>query len=191
MNKRKNQKGFTLIEVVISAGILAIMMVVVYALLASSTRSFQQQSVQVWLDGNARDQCDRISRELLDAGRSTLFPLNPNNSTTLSFQRVTGFTGGALVYGPVIQYSWVLDPAETDNGVDDDGDGLVDEGRLIRTEAGQTVILIRDALQEDGLQFTRLAGQDSVNITLTLQRRDGSRTVVTRVATTTVRLRNP
>ena len=149
--------------------------------------------------GRARDRrttacCSRRSRTLA--------------ASSLSSRRPIGFAGGGVQWGPLTTIALELEPGEMDDGLDNDGDGFADEGRVVWTEApGQpserSVVLgqgVREYLQgetpnaaddngnvlldERGLSF---ASQDDVlTVRLTCQRLDDGGRVMTKTVQTSI-----
>ena len=70
-------------------------------------------------------------------------PTFSNGGKTLQFTSTNGFDGTAPVAGPVIRYEIRLAPGESLNGLDDNGNGLIDESILVRvnTSIGEEVVL--------------------------------------------------
>ena len=140
---------------------------------------------------------DRLQAELMEAGRTTLDPEQPEGADGLTYQRPVGYADGAVVWGPPCRFElrevagervavWIRDfegpdeevvtltrgmaeylEGETANGADDNANGLVDER---------------------GLSFHREG--DKLVIALTLEETDARGEVVMRTATTAFRLRN-
>jgi len=81
-----------------------------------------------------------MAHEIGNAGRGSLFP-NPQpvpgiqglGTSTLDFQACVGTAGKVPLFGPVQRLALELEPSELDNGLDDDADGLVDEGLVTWT----------------------------------------------------------
>ena len=88
-----------------------------------------------------------------------------------------------------ITYTLQAVPGEVaGNGVDDDGDGVVDEQQLVRMQDGETLVISEDVT---AFTCTRNAGEYLITIDLTIAR-GGSRRgeVLTRNRQSVVRLRN-
>lgn len=181
------RRGFTLIEILIAVTIFAVLASTIYLMMASTTNAYASGSIQAGLNAQARDLFERITLELSDAGISTLNPSIPTGATTLTFQRNVGYAGGVISYGPAITYAFVTEPGEYPNGKDDNGNGRIDEGRLIRTENNQSVSLSSD-LAAGGIAFTR--DGNAIQITLVLEKVDDRRQVVRTTSTTTIQVRN-
>ena len=146
--------GFTLLETVI---VLAVMSVVMLALGAVATRSADAfaEAMRLWtLEREGLRISERLASELRSAEPSTLEPLLMQNSNYVSFQRVTGFADDETVLSPKTTIAFRLASDEKANGIDDNGDGLVDEGHLIYAEAGQSPIRLASRLT--GLRFTAI-----------------------------------
>jgi len=188
MIRLKRMAGLTLLEVMIASALLTIIVLVLFSILSSSASTYAWGTVHADLNGQARDLLDRLTRELADSSVSTFAPSFPKDSSTLTFRRTTGYSAGKLTYGPPITYSFVFDPGEADNGIDDNRDGRVDEGRIVRAEGGQSVVLTRNA-REGGLSFTQAFG-NTVTIRVTLERLDENRKLMTHDRQTTVQVRN-
>lgn len=181
------KQGFTLLELMIAIAVLAILGALVFMMLKSMSDSYSTGSLHGGLNSETRDLLDRIAAETADAGITTLVPAFPNGSTTLAFRRNTGYAGGAIVFGAPITYAFVYEPGELNNGIDDNGDGRIDEGRLVRTENGDPVILSRD-LAENGITFTQTG--NTIRVILTIEKVDEKRQVVRYTRETTIQIRN-
>lgn len=54
----------------------------------------------------------------------------PLGADTITFQAVDDFAAGAVVLGNLNQLAFQYAPGEANNGIDDNGNGLIDEGGL-------------------------------------------------------------
>ena len=128
---------------------------------------------------------------------------NPQSGTT------AGWNAGAVVYGDVTTIQWEPDTRDAQNGIDDDKDGLVDEGRVTwRSGTGpssKSAVLVNNVanrlegeiggnnlddngnglVDERGLSFVLEGGRLTVRVTVEKKERDGS----VRKETTTSQLR--
>jgi hypothetical protein len=87
-----------------------------------------------------------------------------NSGRSLAFSLTSGFDGTGPVTGDLIRYEILSDPTDPANGGDDNGNGVVDEGILVRTNAttGESVTLVTSLDREasafvvfgDGVQVT-------------------------------------
>jgi hypothetical protein len=127
--------GFTLIEVVIGAFLLTTIGGI-FLLTTQTTSSAVRTGVVVAdLDSEALRVLERVCTGLKSAGAALATPkaVAPFSGTTLDYQRGLGAdAAGAPEWGPLERL--VLEYAEANDDVDDDGDGLVDESQLVWIE---------------------------------------------------------
>lgn len=129
--------GTTLVEVTLGVALLAVFSGAAFLALDGSARSYGTGRVVAQLDLRARAAMDDVSDLLLAADFDSLTPAGvvaPASVSTLDFQRARGFAGGAVEWGPTERLLLESEPGELENGIDDDGDGTVDEGRLVLIE---------------------------------------------------------
>jgi prepilin-type N-terminal cleavage/methylation domain-containing protein len=207
--------GFTLIEVMITSSLVGLVVSAILGLGMSGTSVFRSGSSRANLDAASQRAMERIVAELTTAGKGKLAPLatGANGETSMLFQQAIGVTAGKTDWTPLpLSLDWELETGELDNGIDDNGNGLVDEGLVVLTrDAGgpnpDRVILCRwvrsylegevpnggddngnGLFDERGFCFERVG--DSLVIRLTLERLDSDGIPVVRSLETTVRLRN-
>ncbi len=126
----------SLIEVLIAMTVLGTVAMGVVEATKSSSGAFRQSASNNSLDTRTGRGLNRIIAELSGAGM--LQPPNmtsPANSNWIEFQQNTGWESGSIQWGPVIRLSWEMAAGETNNGLDDNNDGQIDEGNLVRTES--------------------------------------------------------
>ncbi len=127
--------GFTVIEMMISTVILAILLSVIGLTVLTGQQNFRQGVTEPVLEARARRAMDRIVAELQGAQASSIIPnpTAPLGSSSLQFRVCTGYNGTAQLWGPWMMISRVADPRDPQDGVDNDSDGIVDEGRVVLT----------------------------------------------------------
>jgi len=215
----RSRAGMSLLEATIAAAITAIILGTIGRAALSGQTTTTQNMVATELETQARAVVDRIAEELVSARTTGLNPSPTGSfgSSTVTYQRCTGYSGGVAVFGANQRIRWVIEPTETDNGADDDGDGLIDEGmveftrdlgagteRVVRWARGVREYLAGEnpnvaddnangLTDERGLSFS-LTGR-ILTIRLTVQgigpKGDGaSGRVLSRTVETSVRLRN-
>jgi len=141
MNNQR--KGFALIEVAVSLAIITVIVGSLVEVNRSTMNTFAQTSAATLVHTQARRALDRVAAELENGELATLQP-NPViagvSTDNIQFQTATGVDSatGAIVSSSTTKLAWVLEPGELNNGVDDNGNGLIDEGELV---------LIRNYLQ--------------------------------------------
>ena len=130
--------GSSIVELMISLGVAAIVLtsVSIAATRARGLISQNEQSLQ--LDTLHSRVALKVTRTLLSTSAASVTPdLTPVDglptpwSDTLDFRSMEDWADGGIEWSPTQTLRWERDPAEVDNGVDDDGDGLIDEGLLV------------------------------------------------------------
>ena len=130
--------GFTLVEMMISASILAFVLGAGAMIALSSSSAFSMGTNNMTLENKVRRTANRLVNEFTSAGRGGLVP-DPQpappaqgvGTSTLDFQKNIGVVGGVIQWGPLTRVRFEYAPGELDNGIDDDGNGLVDDGHVV------------------------------------------------------------
>jgi prepilin-type N-terminal cleavage/methylation domain-containing protein len=211
-------RGFTMIEVLIASAILLAIFAVVLLLLTTTSRSYEDQNRRLNLDQRGREVVNEIARELRMSNLDQLYDPIANQQITqalrsdtqdrlaLQFRVPDQFDMKNYLASPAsnlsktIEYRWALAPGEgtAPDGADNDANGLVDEGVVLRTEGGQARRICLD-VKKDGLKFriprTNPGGatqnQGRVEITLELEVWDSMRkSKIAHTVQTSVELRN-
>jgi len=185
--RRPKNAGVSLMELMIAIVIVAILTVMTYVLLFASIQSFSAGVTAAALNGQARDLLERLFAEIVDAGISSLQPPFPNGSSSLTFQRNLGYSAGALTFDTPATLSFAYAPGEANDGIDNNNDGRIDEGRLMRIKDGDTVVLSND-LAEGGIAFTQ--NGNAIRIVVTLEKVESPGRVLRTVSEVTVQVRN-
>ena len=211
---RPRERGMTLLEMTIATVAFMVVIGAVYSVLASGSQTVHATTVSGQLERKVERIARRIGRTVMLAGASTLLPSPqaPLGSSQVSFQCSQGWANDAMVWGPVISVGLEDDINDPSDGMDNDGDGCIDEATVVwRRDVGgpnevseiwvDNVRRFMDGeiqnnqddngdglVDEAGLSFV-LQGSTLV-IRLFLERRGVEGRVVTRVARHAVRLRN-
>ncbi len=211
------RRGGGLVEVLVVTGILLVLFGAIGMAVSTGTKAYEQGIAGAEVEGQARRMVERIAGELMDASRASLVfnpPRLANNSAfEIRFQRGEGWAAG-LQLGPQREIRLVYAPGEANDGVDNNGNGLVDECRLeLRPDVvgapGQAVGwggFVREFLQgetpnaaddngngvndERGLCLTFDPLSNTLTIRLTLERRRPDGALITRTVETAVLVRN-
>jgi type II secretory pathway pseudopilin PulG len=204
----------TLIELAIAMLIMALILGAIGLVVLRGGGAYKQGIASSAIESQARRAVDRIADQFSAAQSGNLIPnpLPPFGTNTLDFRSSTGFAGGVATWGPTTRIAFQYDPADGDDGLDNNSNGLIDEGRVILVEnvglPNQTTrVLIpwvrefaegevlngaddngNGLIDERGLSFD-LVGQ-TLNIRLSLERRDPDNALMVRTVETSVRLRN-
>ena len=218
MRTSAREHGYTLLELLVTLLLLGVILRGVFQATERGMDLFRQNAVRGEVNARAGRLVQRITKELLAVDDATLVPslLPPAvgpylGSDTLDFRAAESYAGGTVPGSPT-RIAWELEASELANDLDDDGDGLVDEGLVALTHnVGQAdelrVVLangVREHLagelpnglddnangltDEHGLCFAR-AG-DNVLLLVSLERPDGLGGAVVRTQQTSLTLRN-
>ena len=214
--RARPESGMTLIEVLVVASLVGIVLGVPLLALNVSSRSLNTSAASANLNRRARSSVNRVA-DLLAASGSSVIPQaggGPGIGTSVvDFQRSDGFAGGAIAWGNperLVLRSAAKDP---DDGIDNDGDGRVDEKRLVWIQdfgsaSPVTTVLcdgVADALEGelpgngvddngngliDEQGFVLEFDGDQVVVRITLTRFDSVNGLVSRTVERAVALRN-
>ena len=172
------------------------------------------------VDARAGRALHSIVRELLPSDSGTFVPdlepplVGPNPGySAVAFRTAESYQAGAVVWSAPTRLQWQLAPGELDNGLDDDGDGVVDDGSIVLVRnAGQAdersaaiVGGVREYLEGevpngvddngnglvDERGFCLLLEGDVLTIRLSLQRTGPDGRAVVRTHETSITTRNP
>ena len=211
---RVSRAGFTLIEMILTATLLVVVAGSLATVCLRGDQACSETSLQVAVDTKARRALDRIVAELTCAGAGMLVP-NPTSqfgTDTLRFQTPANFVGGAVVWGTQSRIGFEYKTGEANDGVDNNHNGLIDEGRVVLTRNvgaanEQRVIVcenVREYLQgessnnvddngnavidEHGFSIQRVG--NVMNIRLSLEGTSPGQSVYVRTLETSISLRN-
>jgi hypothetical protein len=206
--------GFTAVEVLLGAALLASMLLVAGLATERCMAMFRQHRAAEAVSSSASRLLQRVASELAFARRSSLQPatLETQGASTLLFQRSLGVVDGGVQWSPPLTLRWEREPGEIDDGQDNDGNGLIDDGQLLWIEseglAEERRVVFGHGLSEflpgetfdgadedgDGLIDERglcLSLEGNVlTIRLGLQGRSPTGTILTKVVETAVFVRN-
>lgn len=185
MNARRHNGGFTLLELMITVGLVSLVMFNVWMVLRESSNAYSARTVDYDAEVQAQRTLDRISQALIGASRNTIVvPMeSPLYADWLKFDINVGFENGEPVFGdtqeirleaPAQEVVWLERPEEPDerrvvwsrwisqflegevpNGEDDNGNGVVDEKGLSFDLEGDMVI-IRLTIERPGPNGTTI-----------------------------------
>jgi type II secretory pathway pseudopilin PulG len=216
MRQRANDRraGFTLVEVLLSASLLGGLLLVAGLATDRAMQLFRQRSASEELNSSAGRLMQNLVSELTFTRLSSFAPVPsaPLGSSTLTFRSCRGVSGGAVQWSNPITLRWELETGEADDGMDNNGNGLIDEGMLVRIEnlglpGEQRVVLAHglsefqpgeslDGVDEDGDGLIDEAGLSFVlqgevlTIQLCLTGTGPGGNVLTKVVETAVWIRN-
>ena len=133
---RRARRGFTLLELVIATALLSLVLGAV-GLVQMRTRDASRAGMaREQVETEARRALDRVAEQLQGVGHSLLFPDPSSNlgTSSLTYQHPVSVSNtGVVTWDAATSLGLQLEPGELDNGLDDDGDGLIDERQLVMT----------------------------------------------------------
>jgi prepilin-type N-terminal cleavage/methylation domain-containing protein len=171
MHAARRRSGFTLLELMITVSLLSLVMLNVWMVLRESSAAYSARTVDYDAEVQAQRTLDRISEALLGASKDTIEvpKQSPLYADWLRFEINVGYENGAPVFGneqeirleaPAQEVVWRERPDEEDerrvvwsrfvrqflegevpNGIDDNGNGVVDEKGLAFDLDGDMVIV--------------------------------------------------
>lgn len=214
MSSRATNAGFTISELTISLAIISIVVLGSYALLSAGVDNYNLGMSKANLERKASQVLELIANEVALCGKDVIYPdpQSPYASSVITLQRNGGWSDGTLQWGPTTRLAFRHAKDDPDDGKDNNRDGLVDEGEIVRVqdpggENERLVVLVTGVpeflggeiengkddngnglIDEPGLSFDRAGNVWTIR--LTLESHDADGTVVTHTAETSVRVRN-
>lgn len=211
---RRGAAGFSLVELLIAMVTMSVMLGAVALATLRGSDAYNTGRAAADLEARAQRAIALVVEDLRWAGRTGLNPepLAPFGSAQLDYQSNVGFQGGAVQWGPPTRLGFEYAPGEVDDGLDNNGNGVADEGSIVlRVNPGAAdeqrivrVNWVRELLEgevanglddngnglidEAGLSF-EVSGT-TLMVRLTLERPDAEGRILTRTMTTAVNLRN-
>lgn len=134
-HSRRSRGGFTLVEAVIASALALLLLSSAVLAARGGMGAFRATQDASDAEARVRRALDRVVIELMSAGVSELLP-DPSTDfggSNFQFRRAVGLDGTAPVWGPTSSLAFEYGPGESDDGVDNDGNGLVDDGILVLT----------------------------------------------------------
>jgi len=211
---KRSQGGFTLVEFSVSILVMTTFLGAAILVTESGSKAVDRARVETELENRLRRVLDRSADELMSTGQAVLFPdpAGDEGSEVLDFRRADGLVGNIVQWGDLTSLDFEYEEGEFDDGVDNNGNGLVDEGVLVLTRDQGTadakrVVLCHGVSEwglgeapdnddtngngvEDEAGFNVQRVDDLLFVRLTLEALDGEGNLVQRAMTTSVRLRN-
>jgi len=136
---RRSRRGASLIEVLISFSVVLLLVGLVAEAVTTSRGAYGQGMSTAAVEAQARRTVDSLAQRLTSASAGSLSVDDPtpppaaNVITWLDFQAVQGYAGAPLL-APQSRIQLELMAGELDDGVDNNGNGMVDECRLVFVE---------------------------------------------------------
>ena len=210
----RRDAGFTLVELTIAAALLAMVLGSVALVAGSSERVYRTESVHSHLEAQAGRTMLHLCEELRQAGVDTLAPAPATGvaASAVQYVQAIGIEGGVVQWTSLRRLELEYEPGEIDDGLDNNGNELVDEMRLVLIEAPGSPDEVRRVLTRwvaellegesaNGLDdngnglvdepgFSLEGSGRAVTVRFTLERRTNEGALLRRTAVSTVRPRN-
>ncbi len=134
MGAIRSESGVTLTEVLLVSALVVTMVGAMYGLLTAGTDTYAAGVTRADMDNHARSAVDQVAESLIYSGNSVIQPFAyaPLGTSTISCQECMGYASGARLWGDPVEIMLVPDPADPEDGKDNNHNGLVDEGMLVR-----------------------------------------------------------
>lgn len=157
------QSGLTLLEVVVYTGLIAVIGGPLVSVVLVSSRGVAESGTMHQVAERNLVSIYRLTQEVRTALNGSI--LVTNAGKTLTFTLPDSYDGVAVVPGDTIRYDLQLSPEELANAADDNGNGLVDEGRVQRTNVTQSeVVVLCENLDPNNSLFS----WDGTTVTMTI-----------------------
>jgi len=150
----KNNKGFTLLEIIIAVFLFSIISAAIFSVLATAKNSLSAGESQISVQQACRNGLDVMIKELRQAGALTIsdVPANGTNYSAITFQIPTAISETGITWSSNINYSL----------------GGLNGAQLLRTQSGSQKVLANNI---SALSFNRSAANPNVvNISVTAQK---------------------
>ena len=139
----------------VALAILAVFLSGVLMAMTAGSRAMQTGAIVTTVESSAREALEEICGHIETAALSSTSVIGieaPASTSTLEYRRVLGYAGGAAILSNPERVEFQYSPTDPDDGLDNDGNGLVDEGRVVWTEdlgmASERSVVICSQVQE-------------------------------------------
>lgn len=209
-----SRSGFTLVELAFAVALLGVVTGSILMVGETTHSAYEAGATTIELESTARRALDRICDQVKASSSENTSPRpeTPFSTIFVDYQRVVDFEDREAVWGDPERIVLEYDDGEADDGVDNDGDGLIDECRVVWIEGfglanERRQVLCKDIreylegeeangaddngnglLDERGLSFD--FDGERVNVRLTLEALDSSNMRIVRTVERALAFRN-
>jgi type II secretory pathway pseudopilin PulG len=209
----KGNAGYSILELMLAVVLLGTILTAIGLSARSASNMYRESQFEHELEAQLHRSLEFIAAHLTVAGRGlTPEPNTAFGTSALTFNQCEGYDGEAISWSQPYQIAMQLEDGELDDGIDNNGNGLVDEGVIVFVDdagsatAKETVKChrVRELLagedfngqddhgngliDEPGLCFD--VEGNVLTIFLTLEGIDPDGRIVTKTDQTAVRIRN-
>jgi type II secretory pathway pseudopilin PulG len=123
----------TLMEMVVAMAIAAVLLALTSGVITTSTDNYKEAIVLSRMESEVRIALDRVASMLQEASRESLMPNNLGFTplSSIEFETPLGLTPAGVVFGSPVRILTELRQGEFADGIDNDGNGVVDDSDLI------------------------------------------------------------
>ncbi len=134
--RRRRGSGFTLVEMVISTAFIVSLLFTVGSVTRGAVSMFRQRHAQEDLAIRAERALQSIAAEFVGARRDNLAPdpVPPLGSSQVEFETCQGYAAGNQIWSARLRLAFEYEPGEVDDDLDNNGNGIADEGTVVWTE---------------------------------------------------------
>jgi hypothetical protein len=129
-HREARRAGSSLLEILIATTLLALVMGTVWLLLSSSSNAYRTRTDAAELEAKARITMKEITGRLRKSSPTTVTV----NGARIDFQRSLGIQNEVVVWGPTERIEFQYSATDPNDGVDNDRNGVVDDGRVVWIE---------------------------------------------------------
>ncbi len=138
MKGARTSRGFSLVELAISVALMGLVTGGMLMVFDSTNRAFQSATASIELSRAAHHTVDRLAELVSFSRRSSMTPAAPGaqspfSTKQISFQTVDGFVGGIAAWSNTQRLEFQYSPFDPNDGVDNDHNGVVDDGMVVWT----------------------------------------------------------
>ena len=172
MRAGRGRRGFSLVELTIAIGLLGLVTGGVLMVFDSTNRAFQSANASIELSRTARRTVDRLTEIVAFARRSSVSPAAPGaqapfSTRQIDFQTAEAFAGGAATWSNTQRLEFQSSPFDPDDGVDNDQNGVVDDGLVVWTTdlglADERSVVLARGVRELQARETANGADDNAN----------------------------
>ena len=183
---RKNCNGLTLIEIIVSVTILGMIFAISFSILSNYQDIYVSSVIENDLYTQNQIILNRIIEKMENIPANEIIPYNPIDSNSIKFRKIISVDDyGNRLFSNYIELAFSMVTSEKDNNIDDNGDGIVDEGFLVCREYNNEGVLIRSDLigrnvmkydptadlnGKKGISFTKIDSSNKISISLSLEK---------------------
>lgn len=128
------RRGFTLLELMISASVVSVLFYGIATTTIAASNAYEESMARSRMVSRAHQVMDRIADEFVEAELGTMSAAPEGvGASTLTYRVPESFAGPVITWSPNRRIDFLMEPGELDDGIDNNGDGRVDEGTVVLT----------------------------------------------------------